>query len=101
MVYAYMILLLSCILCCVVRDRSHVVRDFMTADGDNIFVGCPWPTTAVLSIALGEILTNYFPASGEAVVSGVISSPPYDVPSVFIAHRVQHSHCLSIFIECC
>ena len=26
--------------------------------------------------------------------------PPY-VPSILIAHRVQHSHCLSIFIECC
>ena len=27
-------------------------------------------------------------------------SPRY-VPSIFIAHRVQHSHCSSIFIECC
>ena len=76
----------------------------------------------------------YFPASGQAVVSGVIpacmhacmhacffcrltfSSRLLDklwsqVPSllppgtyvslVFIAHRVQHSHCSSIFIECC
>ena len=42
-----------------------------------------------------------FPASGQAVVSGVVPSPPRYVPSIFIAHRVQHhSHCSSIFIEC-
>ena len=34
------------------------------------------------------------------MVSGVIPSPRY-VPSDFIAHRVQHSPCASIFIECC
>ena len=45
-------------------------------------------------------LTFTFPASGQAVVSGVVSSPQY-VPSVFIAHRVQHSHCSSTSIECC
>ena len=41
----------------------------------------------------------YFPASGQAVVSGVVPSPPRYVPSVFIAHRVRHSHCSSTFIE--
>ena len=39
-------------------------------------------------------------SSGQAVVTGVVPSPRY-VPSNFIAHRVQHSHCSSIFIECC
>ena len=39
-------------------------------------------------------------SSGEAVVTGVVPSPRY-VPSIFVAHRVQHSHCSSIFIECC
>ena len=39
----------------------------------------------------------YFPASGQAVVTGVVSSPPRFLPSIFIAHRVQHSHCSSIF----
>ena len=34
----------------------------------------------------------YFPASEQAVVSGVVPSPPLYVPSVLIAHRV---------IECC
>ena len=44
----------------------------------------------------------YFPACGQAVVSGVVPFlPPRYVPSVLIAHRVQHSHCASTFIECC
>ena len=42
----------------------------------------------------------YFPASGEAVVSGVVPLPPWYVPSILIAHGVQHSHRSSIFIEC-
>ena len=32
---------------------------------------------------------------------GVVPSSPRYVPAIFIAHRVQHSHCSSIFIECC
>ena len=40
-------------------------------------------------------------SSGQAVVIGVVLSPPRYVPSIFIAHRVQHSHCSPIFIECC
>ena len=39
----------------------------------------------------------YFPASGQAVVTGVVPSPPRFLPSIFIAHRVQQSHCLSVF----
>ena len=39
----------------------------------------------------------YFPASGQAVVSSVVPSLPRFLPSVFIAHRVQQSHCSSIF----
>ena len=42
-------------------------------------------------------LTLYFPASGQAVVTGVVPSPPRFLPSVFIAHRVQQSHCSSTF----
>ena len=30
----------------------------------------------------------YFPASGQAVVTGVVPSPPRFLPSIFIAHRV-------------
>ena len=32
--------------------------------------------------------------------SQVVPSPRY-VPSIFIAHRLQHSHCSSIIIQCC
>ena len=39
----------------------------------------------------------YFPASGQAVVTGVVPFPPRFLPSIFIAHRVQQSHCSSIF----
>ena len=39
----------------------------------------------------------YVPASGQAVVTGVVPSPPRFLPSIFIAHRVQQSHCSSIF----
>ena len=38
----------------------------------------------------------HFPASGQAVVTGVIPSPPRFLPSIFFAHRVQQSHCSSI-----
>ena len=40
-------------------------------------------------------------SSGQAVVTGVVASSPRYLPSIFIAHRIQHSHCSSIFIECC
>ena len=30
------------------------------------------------------------------MVTGVVPSPPRFLPSIFIAHRVQHSHCSSI-----
>ena len=39
----------------------------------------------------------YFPSSGQAVVTGVVPSSPRFLPSIFIAHRVQQSHCSSIF----
>ena len=42
-------------------------------------------------------LLLYFPVSGQAVVTGVVPSPPRFLPSIFIAHRVWLSHCSSIF----
>ena len=39
----------------------------------------------------------YFPVSGQVVVTGVVPSPPRFLPSICIAHRVQQSHCSSIF----
>ena len=35
----------------------------------------------------------YFPASGQAVATGAVPSPPRFSPSIFVAHRVQQSHC--------
>ena len=39
----------------------------------------------------------YFPASRQAVVTGVVPSPSWFLPSIFIAHGVQQSRCLSNF----
>ena len=39
----------------------------------------------------------YFPTSGQAVVTGVVPSPRRFLPFIFTAHRVQQSHCSSIF----
>ena len=44
----------------------------------------------------------YFPASGQAVVTGVVPSSPRFLPSIFIAHRVQQSHTArQVFIGYC
>ena len=37
----------------------------------------------------------YFPASEQVVDTGVVPSSPRFLPSIFIAHRVQQSHCSS------
>ena len=39
----------------------------------------------------------YIPASGQAVDTGVVPSPPQFLRTIFIAHEVQRSHCSSIF----
>ena len=60
------------------------------------------PFVAILSTFLFFILYIFFlahfhfPASRQAVVTGVIPSPPRFLPSIFIAPRVQQSHCSSI-----
>ena len=41
--------------------------------------------------------TCTFQFSGHTVVTGVVHFPPRFLPSTFIAHRVQQSHCSSIF----
>ena len=38
----------------------------------------------------------YFRASGQAVVTRVVPSPPRFLPLIFITHRVQQSYCSSI-----
>ena len=54
-------------------------------------------SSSVLFFFSSSIAHSYCPASGQAVVTGVVSSPPRFLPSIFIAHRVQQSHCSSIF----
>ena len=39
----------------------------------------------------------YFPASGQAVVTGVIRSSPRFLPSIFFAHRVQ---AIPLLVDC-
>ena len=41
-------------------------------------------------------LNFYFPASGQAVVTGVLPSPPRFLASISVEHTVQQSHCSSI-----
>ena len=53
--------------------------------------------TWAMGIAASFWASIYFPASGHAVVTGVVPSPPRFLPSFFIAHtKVQQSHCSSI-----
>ena len=61
--------------------------------------GLPWSSTLLVHpVPLFLFFTHfYFPASGQAVVTGVVPSPPRFLPSTFIAPRVQQSHCSSIF----
>ena len=67
------------------------------------------PSRTFFFFFLGSLLLSsstrrrFYPqrSSGQAVVTGVIQFPPRHVASFSIVHRVQHSHCSSIFIECC
>ena len=62
---------------------------------------CSCDTSATLSFS-SSTRRRFYPqrSSGQAVVTCVFPSHGY-VPLIFIAHRVQHSHCSSILIECC
>ena len=42
-------------------------------------------------------LRFFFPAFGQATVTGVVPSHPRFLPSICNSHRVQQSHCSSIF----
>ena len=60
------------------------------------FTGFFWSFLFYFIIIIFFSAHFYFTASGQAVVTGVIPSPPRFLPSIFIAHRVQQSHCSSI-----
>ena len=57
----------------------------------------------MIAFTFSSSTRRFYPqrSAGQAVATGVVPSPPRYVPSIFIAHRVQHSHCSSIFIQCC
>ena len=57
-------------------------------------------TTTTCVIVFFFFTYVYFPASGQAVVTGVAPSSPRFLPSIFIAHRVQPSPWSSIFSYC-
>ena len=79
----------------------------------NGFHRVPWPWDCssgtkhffsffFLDALLGRVFLLFFhthllPASGEAMATGVVPSPPRFLPSIFIAHRARQSHCSSIF----
>ena len=62
-----------------------------------IFASCMVGTCSIFFVFLIFCPHSYLPASGQAVVTGVVSSPRRFSPSMFIAHRIQQSHCSSIF----
>ena len=55
---------------------------------------CCTPCIVIFFVFL--LLRFYFVGSGQAAVTGVVPTYPWFLPSVFIAHRVQQSHCSSI-----
>ena len=61
---------------------------------DYIRVRYTIPTQFVLFFLLFTHIC--LPASGQAVVTGVVPFPRFS-PSIFIPHRVQQSHCPSVF----
>ena len=84
--------------------KKRVCQPFSRKNGKvPLAVGIACPDQLVCCIYLFS--THFcFPASGQAVVTGPRCRPffpPVLLPSIFIAHRVQQSHCSSIFIECC
>ena len=68
------------------------------------FIYVYYSVSVLLSLLLSSSTRRRFyhqrsETSGQAVVKGVVPSSLRYAPSIFIPHRVQHSHCSSIFIE--
>ena len=74
------------------KARSRAFRDSSTSQFFNFS-----RKTKSKYIYIYFVTRIYFPASGQAAVTGIVPSPPRLLPSIFIAHRVQQSHCSSIF----
>ena len=54
-------------------------------------------TPTVVSVVFFFFAHFCFTASGQAVDTGVVPFPPPFLPSIFVARKVQHSQCSSIF----
>ena len=78
----------------------------MSSVCDPLDVAAPSATVAITQEGGGVLFflfppfffSHFFvPASGQAVVTGVVPPPPRFLPSIFIAHRADQSHCSSLF----
>ena len=80
-------------------DRSHYFVNLQQKSNQSVQYQSlrTAHTAAAVFFFSPPFLHLYFPASGQAVVTGGVPSPPRFLPSIFIAHRVQQSHCSSIF----
>ena len=94
------------IICSTARVKAETTTD-KNKEGSTPQSNCKAWTCRLLAVALLFYMHWYiyiyfffahfhFPASGQAVVAGFIPSPPRFLPSTFIAHRAQQSHCSSI-----
>ena len=86
------------------KHKTRKARKYETRKGarkgkekENVILADPrnWLETALGSFFFFSHF--YLPASGRAVVTGVVPSPPRFLPTMFIAHRVQQSPFSSIF----
>ena len=100
------------------QDRPYILHYDPLDEGHPIIFDKPIPSDQRKTMLFYRLLVSFFFSSslllsslarrrfyprrpsGQAVVTGVIPFPPRYVPLFFVAHRVQHSHCSSISIEC-
>ena len=78
----------------------RVIRTPWTLCSTIYVLGSVWASapSSLFSFFFFLFFTHiYFPAPEQAVVTGVVPSSPRFLPSILIAHRVQQSHCSSIF----
>ena len=74
---------------CGVRSSCAPDASYIIFDGtlSNPIVGMSYIYQVLVHIIF--FTRFYFPASGQAVVTGVVPSPPRFLPSIFVAHRGQ------------
>ena len=87
-VYDYRVWVSPVLCVLVIGDADRPFKSSTKKNGRSIYL---------CFLLLFFIAHFYFPTSGQAVVTGVVPSPPRFLPSIIIAHRVQQSHCSSIF----